>query len=264
MKTLFCLADVHGFYDEMMSTLDSNGFDINNNDHIIVHCGDLLDRGSKPLECLQFINSIPNNRKILIRGNHEDLLEELFHRGYWMMHDVHNGTDKTVCDIANMYGPFDREKIYAAIMKCSENKELQQYLDSVVDYAEIGDYIFVHGWIPTTHNNGIPIYKYEIDSWREGNWEKARWLNGMKKWSQGYTLENKTIVCGHYHTSWGHTFLHNFGVEWDDEYYIDSSDDVRAHFEPFIDKGIIALDQCVAYSGIMNCYKIEIEDDLWQ
>ena len=65
MKTLFCLADVHGFYDEMLSALDSNKFDINNNDHIIVHCGDLLDRGNKPLESLQFMNSMPDNRKIL-------------------------------------------------------------------------------------------------------------------------------------------------------------------------------------------------------
>ena len=57
MKTMFCLSDVHGFFDEMIKALDDAGFDKENNSHIFVHCGDLLDRGEKPLECLKFVNS---------------------------------------------------------------------------------------------------------------------------------------------------------------------------------------------------------------
>ena len=102
MKTLFCLADVHSFYDEMIEALNEAGYDINNPDHIIMHCGDLLDRGPKPIECLKFINNIPSNRKILIRGNHEDLLEEVFDRGKFLWHDIQNGTMKTIYKIANI------------------------------------------------------------------------------------------------------------------------------------------------------------------
>ena len=110
----------------------------------------------------------------------------------------------------------------------------------------------------------MPIYNWEYGYWKYGDWEDARWSNGMKEWSRGYRFIDKTIVCGHYHTSWGHCWLHDYGVEFDDEYYENAEADKRAHFEPFIDKGIIALDSCIAYSDEAYCYKIEIEDGVWR
>ena len=80
MKTFFIVADVHSFYDEMIAALNEQGFDKNDPDHIFVCLGDLLDRGEKPLECLAFVNSLPAKRKLLIRGNHEDLLEDCIYR----------------------------------------------------------------------------------------------------------------------------------------------------------------------------------------
>ena len=56
----FIFSDVHGFYDELMLALNNAGFDKDNPEHIIISLGDLLDRGPKPLQCLQFVNSIPN------------------------------------------------------------------------------------------------------------------------------------------------------------------------------------------------------------
>ena len=93
----FIVADVHGFYRELMKALDQAGFDSNNKDHTFVSLGDLLDRGRYPLQCLQFVNSL--ERKILVRGNHEDLLEELLKRKQFLQHDVQNGTAYTVFDL---------------------------------------------------------------------------------------------------------------------------------------------------------------------
>lgn len=42
MKKLFCMADIHSFYELARDKLDEVGFDINNPNHIFVHCGDLL------------------------------------------------------------------------------------------------------------------------------------------------------------------------------------------------------------------------------
>ena len=81
MKKYFIVADIHSFYTEMIKALEEKGWDINNPDHIFVSLGDLLDRGNEPMECLKFVNSIPRDRKILIRGNHEDLIEECLDRG---------------------------------------------------------------------------------------------------------------------------------------------------------------------------------------
>ena len=257
MKTLFCLSDVHSFYDEMIDSLNKAGYDKNNTDHIIVHCGDLLDRGPQALKCLKFINSIPENRKILIKGNHEDLLDDVLNRGFFCSHDLHNATTDTVEQLSEISLSdmlMHELTLFGALDKVKHHPEWVKYSRSLRDYCEIGSYIFVHGWVPNCSNN---------EDWRVGCWKEARWDNGMKLWSYGYKIKDKIVVCGHWHTSWGHSKLHNYGLEWDDEYYENASDEYRAHFEPFIDDGIVALDSCVAYSGMLNCYKIEIEDSEW-
>lgn len=70
----FVISDIHSFCDEMITALKSAGFEENNPEHTLISCGDLLDRGDKSIETLRYINALP--RKILIRGNHEDLLED--------------------------------------------------------------------------------------------------------------------------------------------------------------------------------------------
>ena len=71
MRTLFVVSDVHSFYGEMKQALDKEGFDKDNKDHIFVSCGDLLDRGPDSVKCLEFVNGLDDDRKILILGNHE-------------------------------------------------------------------------------------------------------------------------------------------------------------------------------------------------
>ena len=242
MKKYFVVADIHSFYTEMIKALEEKGWDINNPDHIFVSLGDLLDRGNEPMECLKFVNSIPRDRKILIRGNHEDLLEECLNRGEFVYQDLYNGTVKTVMNLCglNEIDYFNNE-YHQCFQQAKENKELLEYLNSLQNYAEIGDYVFVHGWIPSKKSS-------RNKDWHLGDWKEARWFNGMEKWKQGSKLKDKTILCGHWHTSWGHSLLEKKGSEFDDD----------ADFSPFIQKGIIALDGCTAYSGIVNCVILDI------
>ena len=239
MKKYFVIGDVHSFGTEMKKALKEKGWDINNPDHIFVSLGDLLDRGNETIECLQFVNSIPRERKILIRGNHEDLLQECLDRGEFYYHDLHNGTVKTVMNLCglNEKDYFNKE-YHQCFQQAKENPELRLYLNSLQDYAEIGDYVFVHGWIPS---------KKKYKDWHLGDWKEARWFNGMEKWIQGARLEGKTILCGHWHTSWGHSVLEKKCSEFGDD----------ADFSPFIQEGIIAIDGCTAYTGIVNCVVLE-------
>ena len=58
------------------------------------------------------------------------------------------------------------------------------------------------------------------------------WANGMNSWSNGKLVDQDAIVvCGHFHTSWGHTYLHNYGMEFNEQ----NINDPEQHFEPFID-----------------------------
>ena len=55
MPKFFVTSDVHGYYDEMKNALDNAGFDPENEEHWIVVCGDLWDRGSQPVEVMRYL-----------------------------------------------------------------------------------------------------------------------------------------------------------------------------------------------------------------
>ena len=87
---LFVVSDVHSFFTPFKQALDEVGFESGNDGHLLVVCGDLFDRGDESCELFEYINSVPN--KILVLGNHEELLKDCIDRGYPQMHDLSNGT----------------------------------------------------------------------------------------------------------------------------------------------------------------------------
>lgn len=260
MKKYFVVADVHGFFNEMMTALEEKGFDINNPDHIFVSLGDAFDRGKQPFEVLDFITDLPEDRRILILGNHELLMEQALSRGYFDYCDYANGTKGTAYQLTN--ASHDEEA-----MDLKHDPMWKYYIQSCVFYAEVGDNIFVHGWIPCGESSkwAGPIgYAYN-PNWREASvseWKEATWINGMKAWHFGAKEPGKTIWCGHWHTSWGHAHLHGYGVEFQDDgndYKAFGIDPIKC-FDPFKDDGIVAMDACTAYSHKVNCEVIEIEE----
>ena len=234
MKYFVCV-DIHGFYNEWIIALNEKGFDKNNPEHKIIVCGDLFDRGHQPKEIIDFILS--NKEKfVLIRGNHEDLMEEMIARNKSEVHDIHNGTAETVVDLCPEWyiTEFNLKEI-------AKKTRLQEILDMCIDYFETDKYIFVHGWIPTIE------YCYEYDSdWRNARkerWYKARWQNPVEMFKNKVFEPNKTIVCGHWHCS---TLWHEVNPDLYEEF------GSKANFEPFITENMIDLDACTAYSHKLN------------
>ena len=60
-------------------------------------------------------------------------------------------------------------------------------------------------------------------------------------------MEEKTIVCGHWHASYGHAQYEQKGSEFGED----------ADFSAYYGKGIIALDACTALSHKVNVIVIE-------
>ena len=79
-KILFAVSDIHGHYTALMNALGVAGFDENNENHIFVSCGDLFDRGRENAEVYDFVKKL--QRKILIKGNHEDGLVRILKRPF--------------------------------------------------------------------------------------------------------------------------------------------------------------------------------------
>ena len=104
------------------------------------------------------------------------------------------------------------------------------------------------------------MYEFLDKDWHdvdEFSWTQARWVNGMKAWHDNVRID-KTIICGHYHTSYGHSRYDEYKLkEWPQK----NRKNWKDSFKPFIKEGIIALDSCVAYSGFCNCLILD-EDKL--
>ena len=246
---LFCCADIHSYYEPLKKALDDAGFDPNNEDHYLVSCGDAFDRGGESEEVLHFLMSL--ERKILIKGNHDQLLEECCMREFPYSYDFSNGTKRTISDIGDegMGYPFD------ACCERTWNKTAT-YRSLLVNYFETENYIFVHSWIPTTvaydFNATDRTFHYKED-WRKAarsEWEEAMWGNPFEQAEAGLNKTGKTIVFGHWHCSRGWA-----KAEGRSEFEED------ARWDPYINKeqNIIGLDTCTANSGKINVLVLEVE-----
>lgn len=185
----FVLSDIHSFANEMIASLKKAGFKKSNPDHVIIVCGDLWDRGPDALRVYNFLKSIPKKRRIMIRGNHEQLYLELLNKNYPESHDFHNCTVDTFCQIARSVFEkddktinclkwctqdyFEKEcggemRLYYSYDDVSSYNTIRRRWGYVVDavlnhpitkwiksnewknYYELDKYIFVHSFIPTT------------------------------------------------------------------------------------------------------------------
>ncbi len=264
MKKLFIFGDAHSYFDILMTALDEAGYDKENPDHILVSLGDLCDRGEQSKEILEFINSIPGDRKICIAGNHECLMERMIRRGVPTLHDEHNCTLLTAEQLTGETGD-------EAVLSMQNCDLWNDYRKDWVWCAELNDMIFVHGWIPcdtTLTKNGLLLDATYRENWRESkpfDYERAAWINGMLAWYMGIKEPGKTIYCGHWHTSWGHANLHGDGKEFQER--VETSyvmEDGRTwpyvRFDPFEDEGIVAVDACTVVSDKVNVVVREADD----
>lgn len=274
MKKYFIVTDVHGFYDEMIAALNKAGYDGENPDHIFVSLGDLLDRGRQPKECLDFVNAIPKERKILIYGNHEWLLDQAIGRRSFMWNDFSNGTARTVYDLYaaehNITSDDELRKLeqveHLDILDwMSQYQPYKDYISSTELYAVRGFNIFVHGWVPS-----YVVTLGQLDETYPGDWLEAAWDNGMRMCHiNGPILRTNdekdgicTVFCGHWHCSWArfhydHEIAHQ--IPYEEEWANMTEADRRFFFRPHIEPGIVALDACTAFSHIVNCYVLREE-----
>lgn len=211
MKYFVC-SDIHSYYTEWMIALKEIGYDKNNPNHCLLVLGDLFDRGSESKEVYKFIRSI--NNKILIRGNHEYMIEDIAKRAIthptdnyiFYSCDESNGTVDTLEDM------FDYDilassscQLFSGYKKIQEDygtrqrKLLDKYIHSNFyrwlknknnwkNYFEIGPYIFVHAFIPlknltrTNKLSGNALSMYEISNGRIGNVSSAKYLKYDPNW----------------------------------------------------------------------------------
>ena len=228
-------------------------FDINNKEHKIILCGDILDRGTQAKETVEFVlKLLKKNKIILVRGNHEDLALELIDNYVNYMfritstHHYHNGTFQTMLDLTGM-SFYDATHCLMGFKKYArETDYVSKIIPKMKNYYETENYVFVHSWIPL-NKNGNDFNK----NWRNASnsaWSKARWTKPLEVYKKGLYLKDKTLVFGHWHCS-------DFWRYSNPKKYTEIGMD--ACFDPFVTKEIIAIDACTYYSKKVNVLVIE-------
>lgn len=260
-RTYFIFSDVHSFFNELQEALNAAGFDIGNQDHVIISCGDILDRGRQSRECLQFVNKLQGqNRAILIEGNHDTLFKEMIERNYPETFDYRNGTFQTLVDLC--------EKAYTpqeAFHKIKEDRDYNEYVSHLRNYYETDNYIFTHAGLPITvkpkGNKKMSDYTPKYDTFYNPKWRNAadkewddypngaKWLNPFQFEELGLNETGKKIVHGHWHNS-SYWAQKEHISEWGE----DAKFDIAYH------GNCIGLDACTAFTHKVNVLVLKEED----
>ena len=128
------VGDIHASYEKLMDVLEKARF---SSSDVLYSVGDIVDRGDKVTETLDFLMGLDNFRPVL--GNHDGWLESYLYTGRidssWYMH---NGGDVTV----NAIKKKDHDWL----------SHLKSWLSKFPIIRIENDAIIVHGGIPNGYN----------------------------------------------------------------------------------------------------------------
>lgn len=286
----FIVSDTHSFYTELKEGLDDAGYDINNPEHCFVLNGDLFDRGEESAEILKFVRSIPKERRVLIRGNHEYLLKQLADKVFPESHDFSNGTVFTMFQlykdrhpktkVFKNYNQFwsDPDNYSIFNMNWIEVQKFNNYFEGTLDkrtwnmirndlkqsqliewifesdewvnYLELDQYIITHAFIPLYESHG----SYHDYARYEPNWRECatrrQWIEAT--WKCPYWL----IDDGYFdkEIEKGKRLVCGHWHASDFHWHYGGSDKDNTIF---YGENVIAIDSCTVLSGFVNVLVLE-------
>lgn len=211
-KKLFIVSDIHGHCTLLKEALAKAGFDKENPEHVLICCGDYFDRGNENLDVLKFFERLKH--KVLLRGNHEDLLLKLLQTGKVLPHNYINGTMQTLSDFFGKYSidPVDDTIDFSGKTRMVDR--ICDYIDETVNYFETENYVFVHGWFPDKATTSE-----QRANASNTDWEQARWVRWTEQYNGERPLGDKTLICGHVPTFYANKFDPNRGKDNCDIFY---------------------------------------------
>lgn len=214
-ERIFVASDIHGNihkFEQMLSTIEYNP----ENDLLII-LGDLVDRGSNNLDCLKKAMGLSEGGAIVIKGNHDEMLElclkdilndtHKFDLVFWANH---NGGDRTLQELQSITP--------------EEAKEYYSFLHDLPLGFTIDNLVFVHAGIDPSKS----LQKQHKDD--------LLWIR--EEFIKSKTIEGSLVIFGHTPTL----------------YMQDTMDISRSTIWHSKDK--IGIDCGAAYGGRLACLEI--------
>ena len=265
MKKLFVISDVHGHYQEMINALERAGYDEDNENHLLISCGDEFDRGEQALAVYLYLKRLSDEGKaVVLKGNHSlFLIDYLNGKTISPFNYLHNGTGETLADFLHQTKPFETWTVlhniaeptygdfaewitHAKKLINGEYPNLYEWLETRPYYYETKNYIFTHGAIDGECENWKDPQKNVFGKYF--GWDACMWDDGSFFGSEIKNTD-KTVVIGHFGTE---HLRRMYDIKSEDPYSILTRDDGR----------IIAIDTTTKLTKRVNV--LVIEDDLME
>ena len=224
------ISDVHGEFDKMIKALEDIHFD-KEKDTLITN-GDLIDRGPKVRQIIEYVLSCPHH--ICIWGNHEHMLHEILtgHRFYDSYIDTYNGVPATLKSYRQHYW-VDAVDAYQL---SSEMNSLKRYFRECVNAVEIGKYLISHAGAPFDYKNAS-----------NQDWKNYSYRDSIIWYKSIGCRMKKTNVIGHF---WASEFYKLFECK-------NISNDI------FKNKNLVCIDgKANASDGKVNTFIINSKKDV--
>ena len=263
-KKIFTVSDVHGHYSELVKALKEAGFDENNDNHLLIDCGDWFDRGDESLEVWEYYRHLESiSRAIILNGNHGDSTREFLEGPVSSFNWRYNGLRHTIDSFLGRTQSFfsyilidkniseeeQRDLDWEAWDKlwkdfCQHAREeinktypdLLPWLQTRRDYYMTKNYIFTHASIQPTGD-----WQHPKEGWNAQHWDRGYFL------SEPIYNTDKKIVVGHFDTG-QLRMMHGLGDE-EDHSILYSPDNQK-----------IFLDACTIVTKKVNVLVIEDEE----
>lgn len=138
---ILATSDLHGENGKLLRLLKKAAYEPNKD--LLVICGDLIDRGEENLNCLATCEELQKNGAVVLKGNHEQFLEQSLHEmlagDTWRTHP-----SKHLSNWVNHYGGVS---MYHEIKDLSAEKlmSILRFIQSLPPYFATDKFIFSHG-----------------------------------------------------------------------------------------------------------------------
>lgn len=233
----FVFSDCHGDYTALINGLGEAGYNPNDPNHTLLGLGDYFGRAQINESDSRFIfnyfrSPIHANAPILLKGNHELILENMIMRKYPTYTDIYNGEHNTIASIAQV--EFEKTLYDPSIFLLDSIKEFDNWLRSLPYYLETDNYYFTHAWLPDNYNTATE------EEWHEWIW--ANTYNEAEYFRTKSFRFPKTCFLGHWRAA-------DFNPTHEDGNYYDET--VNIHF----------MDCCTVLSNKVDVVVVEDSDD---
>lgn len=188
-QRVYAIGDIHGRYDllcRMIARIEADEAGRPAAETTVILLGDLVDRGPDSAGVIATAREWAKRRNVrILAGNHEEMFLGSFERDETLRHFLRHGGRETLLSYPiepEVYSRATLEEL-RAIMREVVPAEDVEFMMSMEDRIQIGDYVFVHAGV----RPGVPLEEQKVSD--------LRWIRG--EFIEGPETRNFAVVHGH-------------------------------------------------------------------